>query len=294
VKGCARTLLLQLAGFLAAAGAVMLFLRERHGLAPGRTIGVSLGIAFFVWMALGYLVGIAQPVRERAALRECLAGRRPADGKRTGVAGTIDILGAALLSPLTGSECVAWKYEISLTTGSGKNRHKSVFFEGIALVPSAISTPSGSYRLLAVPAFDFGAESIEMATALRHWTEHLKTAVFEPKPRRALEKQWTDDDGAYRSESRNAGDDAPIEECDFREDLIRRGEAVYVHGLFSEARGGIVPHANWARETRVMKGNADSVLRQLRGRIVKYAIGTAVCAGLAFGIYAAYLAHVGQ
>ena len=61
MKGCARTLLLQLAGFLATAGVVMFFLRERHGLPAGRTIGVSLGIAFFVWMALGYL----RPLRGR-------------------------------------------------------------------------------------------------------------------------------------------------------------------------------------------------------------------------------------
>jgi hypothetical protein len=296
VKGCARTLLLQFAVFLAIGAGVMVLLHRYYGLPPGRTLGVSLGVAFCGWVGLALLFGIAQPVRERFWLRNCLAGRRPPDGKRTGIVGTIDAAGALIVSPLTGTDCVAWKYEISLTRGSGKNRRKSVFFEGIGLVPSVISTPSGSYRLFAVPAFDFGAEGVEMGTALRHWQEHIETARFEEKAaaRRTLEKQWTDDDGAYRSEKRHVADDAPIEECDFREDLIRRGDAVYAVGLFSEARGGLVPHANWARETRIMKGDAPSVLKQLDARIVRYFIGGVLFSAAAAGIFLVFVSSTAK
>lgn len=293
MKGCARSLFVQLAGFLATVGAVLFLFDERFGLPPGKTLGASLFAGFFAWLGWTLLFGIAQPIQERSALRDCLAGKRPADGKRAGVAGTISAAGQAMRAPLSGADCLAYKYEISLTRGSGRSRHKAVYFEGIALVPSVITTTSGNYRLLAVPTFDFGGEAIDRRKALRNWEEHVRTAQFEPESsRRTLEKQWTDDDGAYHCEKRNkTSGEVPLEECTFREDIITPGDRVYAVGLFSEARGGLVPHPNWARETRIMKGDAESVLRQLKGRIVKYVIGGILCSAAAAGILFAFISN---
>jgi hypothetical protein len=296
MKGCARSALLQLAGFLAILGGIVYFLELRYALAPGKTFGASVFAAVFGWMGLGFLVSIRKPIRERAALAGCMAGKRPADGAWTGIAGTIEPAGELLRSPLTGSECLAYRYSIDLTRGSGRQRTHSVYFEGVALVPSVIATPAGSFRLLAVPEFDFGKEVVEPERALFHWNEHLKTATFETPEaaRKTLAKQWTDDDGAYRSEKQHpTAGEVPIEECKFHEDLIRKGDRVYAVGLFSEVRGGIVPHPNWANVTRIMKGDPESILRQLRARIVRYAIGGVVCLGVSAGILAAFLSHAG-
>lgn len=296
MKGCARSLVLQLAGFLAILGGVLAFLQIRHGLAPGKVFGAALFAAVFAWIGLGFLVSIRKPVRERAALARCLAGRRPVDGTWTGIAGTIEPAGDLLRSPLTGTECLAYRYEIYLYVGQGRRRTRAVYFEGVALVPSVISTPAGSFRLLAVPEFDFGREDIEPKRALFNWSEHLKTASFETPEaaRKTLAKQWTDDDGAYRSEKRYPTEgEVPLEECKFHEDLIRKGDQVYAVGRFSEARGGIVPHPNWANITRIMKGDPDSILRQIRARIVRYAIGGIVGLGVFALILAAFLSHAG-
>jgi hypothetical protein len=296
MKGCARSLLLQLGGFLAILAGVFAFLQLRHGLAPARVIGPAFFSALFGWVGLGWLAAIRKPVRERAALAGCLAGRRPADGKWTGIAGTIEAAGALLRSPLTGTECLAYRYEIYLWVGQGRRRTRAVYFEGVALVPSVISTPAGSFRLLAVPEFDFGREDVDPKQALFHWSEHVKTAAFETPEaaRKTLAKQWTDDDGAYRSEKRHPVEgEIPLEECKYHEDLIKKGDRVYAVGLFSESRGGIVPHANWAHHTRIMKGDPDSILRQLRSRTIRYAIGGVVFLGVAGGILAAFLSHAG-
>ena len=190
MKGCARSLLVQLAGFLAVVGGVMAFLQFKHGMPPGKTLGASLAAGFFGWVGLGLLVGILQAARERSALRDCLAGRRPADGKRAGIAGTITASGELLRAPFSGSECLAYKYEIFQIVGSGRRSHRYSYFEGIALVPSVITTPAGIFRLLAVPAFDFRTDSISPERALGQWTEHVTSARFEPKDsRRTLEKQ---------------------------------------------------------------------------------------------------------
>lgn len=67
------------------------------------------------------------------------------------------------------------------------------------------------------------------------------------------------------------------------------GDRVYVVGLFSESRGGIVRDPNWANETRVMKGDGETVLRQLGSRIVRYAVGGVVSLAASAGIIALFL-----
>jgi hypothetical protein len=295
VKGCARTFLLQCIGFLAAAGAVMVFLRAVYGHPPSKTLGVSLLTALFACIALGLLFGIAKPVRERAALRRCLAGKRPSEGERAGIAGTIEpaASGETLRAPFSGVDSLAYRYEIYEMRRIGKSSSKVTYFEGVALVPSVVTSAAGRFPLLAVPTFDFGAEEVEPGKALFHWTEHAKAAPFEPDPKkRTLEKEWTDDDGRYRCEKRwPMPADAPIEACRFRETLVRPGEKVYVVGRYSEAKGGIVPDPNWARDTRLMKGDGDAVFRQLGRRIATWAVVGVLSGAAAAGILLAFVSH---
>lgn len=83
--------------------------------------------------------------------------------------------------------------------------------------------------------------------------------------------------------------EVPWGTCQFQENLIRRGDRVYVVGLFSESRGGIVPDPNWAKETRIMKGDGEAILRQLGSRIVRYAVGGVVSLAASAGIIALFL-----
>jgi hypothetical protein len=284
-----------LGGFLAAAAAVMGFLRAVHGYPPSKTIGVSLLTAFFASVALGLLFGIAKPVRERASLRSGLAGKRPTDGGRASIVGTIDAVAAndKLRAPFTGVECLGYRYEIFEMRRIGKTDSKATYFEGVALIPSIVTAPSGTFRLLAVPAFDFGADEVEPGKALFHWSDYAKTAPFEPDPKtRALEKEWTDDDGRYRCEKQwGMPPDVPIESCRFRESLVVPGEKVCVVGRFSESKGGIVPDANWAHVTRIMKGDGDEIFRKLGRRIVTWGIVGIVSAAAAAGILYAFVSN---
>ncbi|MFN2633177.1 MAG: hypothetical protein ABR610_07155 [Thermoanaerobaculia bacterium] len=85
-----------------------------------------------------------------------------------------------------------------------------------------------------------------------------------------------------------------LQECLFREDLIRRGEKVYAVGLFSEPRGGIVPHHNWAKETRIMKGDGDAVLRHLGQRIRSYFVGSLLAAAASAALLWMFLSHANR
>ncbi|MEO8432127.1 MAG: hypothetical protein ABI592_11510 [Acidobacteriota bacterium] len=295
MKGLARSALLQLAGFLATGAAVMFFLQRRYALSPPGTLAISVFAGFFLFLCWSFLVAILQPVRERKSLRDGMAGHRPADGQLAGVAGTIDAVGETVRAPLSGRDCVAWEYEIFRTERQGKHLRKVTYFEGTALVPSVISTPAGDFRLLAVPEFDLPQESFEPGPATRDIRRHIAAARIETEqPRGTLKKRWTDDDGAYRREERLPVDldQVPFAQCVFRERSIRRGERVYAFGLFSEARGGIVPDPNWGRITRVMKGDAASVMQQLSQRIRRYFIGSVLAAGAAAALLWMFLSHM--
>ncbi len=269
-------------------------LERRYGLPPRKTAGIALGVGFLALLALGFFVVALRTMRERASVRASLAGEQPLDGRRVAFVGTIDAAGESLRSPLSGKECLAWKYEVFQIRGSGRRRVRSVYYEGVALVPSILSTRSGRFRLLAVPEFDFAPDSVGADRAAQNLAEHVRTAVFE-ESLRTRTKQWTDDDGAYRSEKRNvpAGETSlPIEECKFREDLIPRRENVYVFGLYSQARGAIVPHPDWAKTTRIMRGDGDSIMRQLGRRVRRSLIGAALAGGAAVAVVAMFVSGI--
>jgi hypothetical protein len=61
-----------------------------------------------------------------------------------------------------------------------------------------------------------------------------------------------------------------VSDCDFEERHIRNGETVCAFGLYSRERGGLVPHANWAKPTRIMRGEASVVAEQLRLRLRRW------------------------
>lgn len=294
MKGCAKSALLQLAGLLLTVGAVLYFLHWRYGLPVTKTLGVSVFSGFFAFLAWSFLASIVPVLRERASVRKCVAGERPADGRRAGFVGTIDVTGEPLRSPLGRQECVAWTYEIYELLFGHRRRTKATYFDGTALASSVITTPSGRFRLLAVPTFDFGSEDLDAGRAARNASEHIAAARFETEaPHRALEKQWTDDDGSYQSERRHAMSEPPdLAKCRFRENLIRRGEKVYAVGLYSESRGGIVPDPDWGKITRIMKGDGDSVLQQLGQRIRRYVIGSILAAGAAAALLMMFVSNV--
>ncbi|MEX0880533.1 MAG: hypothetical protein WEB59_13690 [Thermoanaerobaculia bacterium] len=294
MKGCARSLFLGLAVYLAIAGGIAWLLHLRFSLPLERTWQVSAGAGFFAWVGLTLLFGILEFFRERASIRACLCGQRPADGRQTGIVGTIDAAGPLLRAPLSGTLCLAYKYTISKLVKSGKGSQLATLVEGIALVPSVITTPCGSYRLLAVPTFDAEGESFSREAAAGNAAELLRTARFEPPgkaSRGALERQWTDDDGAFQCDRNHTTAEFPLEECVFREDVVKSGEKVYAYGLFSEQRGGLVPHPNWSKETRILRGDVEEVTRKLKRKIRNYAVGGVICCGIAAGILYAFLNH---
>jgi hypothetical protein len=291
VKGCAFAALRDLLLFLASAAAfVMVILKKGGGVTDA--IGPSLLCGGILWIGLKLLFGIAHLIREKAML-----GRRhapPADGELCALSGTIHAVNP-LQAPLSGVNCAAFRYTISAIVGRGKNRTIAPIYEGVAITPSTLRTRAGSYRLLAVPTFDFESELLDTEAAQRNARIHIERTKFE-KPRPAGSKsrsaeEWSDDDGAYRYEVSHTETLISPEEWRFEEFVMKPGEEVTIFGRYSVERGGILADANWANKTRVMKGNADLILAALNRRIRSYFIWGVFFTAASAGVFMLISAH---
>lgn len=302
MKGCARSFALTLMVYVASAAGIAWLLYERFDLPLDRMWHVSLGAGVFVWVGLTLIGGVPEVFRERGSIRACLRGQRPVDGRQVGLVGTITTSSPLLRAPLSGTQCLAYKYAILMLEKSGKNRSVVTLVEGIAIVPSAIATPCGSFKLLAVPTLETGGgmfthDAAIRETTIRNAAELLRTARFEAPGkvvRGTLEKRLTDDDGAFQCDQNHTTQAIPLDECRFQEDVVKSGEKVYVYGLYSEQRGGLVPHPNWSKDTRILTGDIDEVTRKLGRKIRNYTLGGVLFCGIGSGIVAFFLHQVGK
>ena len=292
MKGCAFRVLLSLAGLAASIGAAFALLRSSpEGAAPLPVISIAAGL--FAWIAALLAISAVKAWRERAAVIGGIAGEMPADGPAM-IVGQIEAQGRLLDAPLSGKPCVAFTYEVYAMRGGTKSRSKVVCLDGIGLTACQIVTRTGSFRLLAVPELDCDDEPLDVGLAVARANARIPT--LPPAPPRSLgsrpniEAQWNDDDGEFLRESHHTDDEVNAEDHRFVERLIEPGARVCVVGQFSSAKRAMVANPDdWAKVTRIMKGDPDAIARRLAGSVVRRGIGGLVFGALAIAIVAVHV-----
>lgn len=293
MKGCARSCLLLLLGWGAVAYAFYRYFVSLRDFGSPMYWGSAVA-GLLVVGAIGYLAGIGIAYRERKMLLDAMAGTPPADGRWAGISGTIQST-SPLTAPISGERVVAYEYKVHRDQRVGKTMSEIVYYTGKALAPSTIATRQGSVRLLSLPAFtELEAESIAASEAVRRAKAYVASTPFtiydtSTKRRTRLEEEWTDDDGQYRNDRRYGTGDVDLDDgFRFEEKHIKQGEQVCAFGLYSRERGGLIPHPNWAKHTRLMRGDVSQVAGQLRRRMINYFIVSIVCGVLVYGIVRLY------
>jgi hypothetical protein len=296
MKGCARSCLLWLIGWAAASGAVFYYLRQ-FGVHEPQLWWAAAGAGLFAVFSISYAVAIVKFAKERSMLLGAMVGQPPKDGQWVAVSGTIRSIDP-VRTPVTGVAAVAYDYDIFRieTRSSGRNSStsKHSYYQGKALAPSTIATRQGAVRLLAVPTLDVPADEIKTEAGTINARKYVSETTFQtfsmPKGGKiGMEHELTDDDGMFRVDKRGMPDvDVDIADCTLSERYIKQGETVCAFGLYSAARGGLIPHPNWAKQARLMRGDATAVAGQLRTRMVKYVFGILIFGGAAFGIVKFY------
>lgn len=293
MKGCALRAVLQLAVMVmivAAVGGGLIFI---YRLPLADVLGASLLAGLLIWVGVSLLMGAVSSSRERRALGNSIDGRPPRDGERTILVGHLEAVGKPLRSPLSERRSVAFTFEVWEMHGGGKSRRRVVYLDGLALTPTRIVTNAGSFKLLAVPELDCDPTPLDHATAVVRATALFQRAPYEPvKPfsgRPSIEQQWNDTDGEFQRVTRHAEQDVDLANCTCTEKILEPGDRVCVFGTYSEAQRAIVPDSqDWSKMTRVMKGEAGDILRQLNTRVVRRLLVALVVFGLAAGTLLAF------
>ena len=295
MKGCARTCILQLLGWAAAGFAFFYYFRSLGRIEHESIYWASVAAGLFVMLSLGYAIAIKDLAAERSILLEAAKGTPPPDGKWVAVSGRIHSM-HSLKAPFTGTDAVAYQYKISRSERVGKSTSEVTYWEGKALVPSTISTRHGTVRLLSVPTFDLPVATFSRyQDAVANAREYAANTQFQnvKAGTKNLEDEMTDDDGNFRLDKRHYSEkDIEINGCQLTEHHVKQNETVCAFGLYSQQRGGLIPHPNWAKQTRLMLGDPENVAAQLSKRIGKYVIGVIAFGAAAAGAVWLYKANV--
>jgi hypothetical protein len=240
--------------------------------------------------------------KERSMLLGAMVGQPPKDGEWVAVSGTIRS-NDPLRTPVTGVPAVAYEYDLyrieTRSSGRSSSTTKHSYYEGKALAPSTIATRQGAVRLLAVPTLDIPNEEIKTEAGTNNARQYVSETTFQtfstPKGAKVgMEQEMTDDDGSFRVDKRGMQDvEVDLADCTLSERYIKQGETVCAFGLYSASRGGLIPHPNWAKQARLMRGDATAGAAQLRTRMIKYVFGIVIFGGAAFGVVKLYQ-HYGQ
>jgi hypothetical protein len=294
MKGCARGCATQLLLWAGLAAAFYVYARS-VGRVGADTIPVSITIGLLAAMAVLLMHTAAGAVNERRLLVRAAEGITPGDGEWAAVSGEIRS-SAPLRAPLSGETVVAYEYSIGRDQRIGKSTSFMTYFDGKALASSTIVTRTAVVRLLVVPALDVEPANIEQARALSNARDHVREAVFESRDTGrqragALEREWADDDGVYHIDKKHSKGDVDLSDG-FRleERHIKLGETVCAFGVYSAERRGLVPDTTWARPARLMRGAVADGTRSLRGRVIRYVIGSLILGAVAVGGAIAYVA----
>ncbi len=189
-----------------------------------------------------------------AALERAERGLPLVDGEKEAVWGPIVPVGAPLVSPFSGSPCVAYEYDAknpSTTDSDGDSSPAGSAISGLALTPSVIRSDRGDVRLLGFSILEkFPARSLRptcetMDRVLDHVarTRFTETGISKIGSLFSqLDEVLADDDGTVRKDWRmGEADEKTLAACTLEEKVVAPGAMVTAVGIWDASRGGLVP-----------------------------------------------------
>lgn len=247
--------------------------------------GSALVCAIPAFLSLAGLDGIRTRLRERAQLMAAGGGQQPRDGVVQPFVGHTVARGEPLTAPLSKRECLLYHYEAYHWSG-GKSSSKVTDAEGYALTPMSIETRAGLVELRAYLDLEFPPDTLEDEPSRERLSAYQRTAtLYQPTANlmrnyRESQSYLLDNDGAIRYDHGSL--DSAKHSTRFEEHVVKYGDEVVVFGLYSAARGAIVPdpESEVMHRARLRMGKVNQVARGLVFQaVVSGAVGVALLAG---------------
>ncbi|HKR66544.1 MAG TPA: hypothetical protein VJZ00_22645 [Thermoanaerobaculia bacterium] len=268
MKSAARTCLLWAVLYLVIAALVGRVVYERYPELQPAVVG-GLAAGFFLWIGLAYVAGVRTKSVEIAQLRKALDGARLEDGEHVAVAGVVTGGMETLQSPITHKRCLAYEYKAIPPQNT-----QLAAWQGLALAPCSIQGRRGIVRILAAPDLAFDEETVGSREHQKNLREYIGNTTFLDhrdvnfkRDLAHLAAVNADDDGRIRDDVRGLSD-AELDTMMLSEKVLCAGDRVVAFGLYSSARGGLVPDPSaMTRPVKIVKGEPEELLRKAsRGR----------------------------
>lgn len=215
--------------------------------------------------SVGYVVGAVRYVQEERLVLRSIAQPDLKDGHRVALEGVVEPLGPALRSPFTGTECVAYQYEIQhQDTDADGGPTWARDYWGMAVSPYHLVTPAGSIRVLGYARLETfsehlaeeacaAAEAYVRATAFRHPSSPGERLGSLAEPL-ATESDTFQDDICTDTSHSSSGVREPPPDLRGRRLTERRldvGQTACAAGCYSAAKGALVPTSSGVRQLRL-------------------------------------------
>ena len=218
-------------------GAYFFYLAGRAAM-PER-LYASLAMATVVWMGLVLVTGTRFAVRDWRARRALERGERPRDGELVAAIGTIRPVFEPIHSPLSGTACVVYSYEIGPPPrGQGKMAKDYV---GFGMTRCLVQTQYGKYFLGSFPVLEHVPK--RRVADRRQAAEYIATAPLEDLNAIELARSVFaihTQPPPVRRDIRFGTPGIAVEDAEVVEQLLVPGDTVTAFGKFVSASGSIV------------------------------------------------------
>lgn len=250
-------------------------------------LGIAIPCGILDAWGLGYLYSSFQSIHERTMLKRQAHHHRWVDGEKVAVAGTVIQPGPLLKGPISGTECVAYAYDIyHITHRSSGGTSRISDFSGFAFTPFAVQTDAGSIALIGYVDFDFPEESFEEESAYQTAKSYIESTDFQQTHGLSSLKDLlaemkdvlSDEDGVIRKDWARVGPEYNIGNDDLVEQHIKVGEPVCAFGTFSSTRLALLTDSGDGDPVpvRVIKGDLNAIRRKLTRRALGYFFGAGI------------------
>lgn len=230
-----RTCVLTLAGWIVLAAAYGWFVRDMPGVVPYL---IAVGMASAVGLGILMMIGARYELRDWRARNRAVRGERPEDGGFVAVIGEIRPLFEPLIAPLTGRECVAYRYDVGMSRESPIAR----VYTGFGMTRCAVHTPQGPVSLASFPVLHGFPELRGDGSMMK---DYLDSATFEPIQTlgdavKRTAGMFIEAKPPLRKDWRLAVSPPPLDGVESREVCVPAGVMVTAYGRFSSSAHTLV------------------------------------------------------
>lgn len=240
------------------------FLYRADAPLEGALLGGAM-MSFLVGLGLAMISGARFAARDRRALERFRRGERPRDGELAAVSGAVRASFEPLRAPLSGRECVVYRYDIGPPTRRSEDRARD--YVGFAFTRCAVHSPYGTYTLGSFPVLNGfpeqrhdAARAQEYVAATQH--EELSNVLtlakytlelhHQPPPLRVDWQLGKASEGALET----------------RETIVENGATVTAYGRYSAATNSLVSGTKSEGYLRLYAGSTATLPPRVISQLV--------------------------